>query len=167
MKVSVGQKAIWRKRSQKVCRCFATQVVKKGLTEKKECDTLLDDGRSFFNLLFILRLLLFCFVLLPFFSLFFLFLQSNHYFLQAAFETYHLMSEKWFIHASPTLFHAGTCQPQLSSCFLLTMKEDSIGGIYDTLKQVHRSGGSSHENKQQRCAASDRRRLLRVDWWTR
>lgn len=56
--------------------------------------------------------------------------------LQAAFETYHLMSEKWFIHASPTLFHAGTCQPQLSSCFLLTTKEDSISGIYDTLKQV-------------------------------
>ncbi|CAB1111582.1 unnamed protein product [Ectocarpus sp. CCAP 1310/34] len=55
--------------------------------------------------------------------------------LEAAFETYHLMSEKWFIHASPTLFHAGTCQPQLSSCFLLTTKEDSIAGIYDTLKQ--------------------------------
>ncbi|CAM9141847.1 unnamed protein product [Scytosiphon promiscuus] len=55
--------------------------------------------------------------------------------LKAAFETYHLMSEKWFIHASPTLFHAGTCQPQLSSCFLLTTKEDSISGIYDTLKQ--------------------------------
>lgn len=48
------------------------------------------------------------------------------------------MSEKWFIHASPTLFHAGTCQPQLSSCFLLTTKEDSIAGIYDTLKQVER-----------------------------
>ncbi|CAM9968393.1 unnamed protein product, partial [Laminaria digitata] len=56
-------------------------------------------------------------------------------FLQAAFETYHLMAEKWFIHASPTLFHAGTCHPQLSSCFLLTTKEDSISGIYDTLKQ--------------------------------
>lgn len=55
---------------------------------------------------------------------------------QAAFETYHLMSEKWFIHASPTLFNAGTDRPQLSSCFLLTMKEDSITGIYDTLKQV-------------------------------
>lgn len=56
--------------------------------------------------------------------------------LQAAFETYHLMSEKWFIHASPTLFHAGTSHPQLSSCFLLPAKEDSIVGIYDTLKQV-------------------------------
>lgn len=55
---------------------------------------------------------------------------------QAAFETYHFMSEKWFIHASPTLFNSGTDRPQLSSCFLLTMKEDSINGIYDTLKQV-------------------------------
>lgn len=44
------------------------------------------------------------------------------------------------IHASPTLFHAGTCQPQLSSCFLLAMKEDSIAGIYDTLKQVGGAG---------------------------
>ena len=55
--------------------------------------------------------------------------------IQAALETYHLMSEKWFIHATPTLFNAGTIMPQLSSCFLLTMKEDSIAGIYDTLKQ--------------------------------
>jgi ribonucleoside-diphosphate reductase alpha chain len=53
----------------------------------------------------------------------------------AAIETYHLMSEKWFTHATPTLFNAGTPKPQLSSCFLLTMKEDSIDGIYDTLKQ--------------------------------
>jgi ribonucleoside-diphosphate reductase alpha chain len=53
----------------------------------------------------------------------------------AAIETYHLMSEKWFTHATPTLFNAGTPKPQLSSCFLLTMKEDSIEGIYDTLKQ--------------------------------
>jgi ribonucleoside-diphosphate reductase alpha chain len=53
----------------------------------------------------------------------------------AAIETYHLMSEKWFTHATPTLFNAGTPKPQLSSCFLLTMKEDSIVGIYDTLKQ--------------------------------
>ena len=55
--------------------------------------------------------------------------------LDAAIETYHLMSEKWFTHATPTLFNAGTPKPQLSSCFLLTMKEDSINGIYDTLKQ--------------------------------
>ena len=50
-------------------------------------------------------------------------------------ETYNLLSEKWFTHATPTLFNAGTPKPQLSSCFLLTMKEDSIPGIYDTLKQ--------------------------------
>lgn len=53
----------------------------------------------------------------------------------AALETYNYMSEKWFIHASPTLFHAGTPRPQMSSCFLLSMKDDSIDGIYDTLKQ--------------------------------
>ncbi len=52
----------------------------------------------------------------------------------AAIETYNLMSEKWFIHATPTLFNAGTPKPQMSSCFLLSMKEDSISGIYDTLK---------------------------------
>jgi len=50
-------------------------------------------------------------------------------------ETYNLMSEKWFIHATPTLFNAGTNRPQLSSCFLLAMREDSIEGIFDTLKQ--------------------------------
>ena len=50
-------------------------------------------------------------------------------------ETYNLLSEKWCTHATPTLFNAGTPKPQLSSCFLLTMKEDSINGIYDTLKQ--------------------------------
>jgi len=49
-------------------------------------------------------------------------------------ETYSLMSSKYFTHASPTLFNAGTPQPQLSSCFLVTMKGDSIEGIYDTLK---------------------------------
>lgn len=54
----------------------------------------------------------------------------------AALETYKLMSEKWFTHATPTLFNAGTPKPQLSSCFLLTMKDDSIDGIYDTLKQT-------------------------------
>ncbi len=53
-----------------------------------------------------------------------------------AVKTYHLMSERWFTHATPTLFNAGTPKPQLSSCFLLTMKDDSIDGIYDTLKQT-------------------------------
>lgn len=52
----------------------------------------------------------------------------------AAIETYELLSDKWFTHATPTLFNAGTPKPQLSSCFLLTMKDDSIDGIYDTLK---------------------------------
>ncbi|XP_018430432.1 PREDICTED: ribonucleoside-diphosphate reductase large subunit isoform X1 [Nanorana parkeri] len=55
--------------------------------------------------------------------------------IEAAIETYNLLSEKWFTHASPTLFNAGTNRPQLSSCFLLCMKDDSIEGIYDTLKQ--------------------------------
>ncbi|AMQ54884.1 ribonucleoside-diphosphate reductase subunit alpha [Algoriphagus sanaruensis] len=55
--------------------------------------------------------------------------------IESAIETYNLLSEKWFTHATPTLFNAGTPKPQLSSCFLLTMKEDSIDGIYDTLKQ--------------------------------
>jgi ribonucleoside-diphosphate reductase alpha chain len=55
--------------------------------------------------------------------------------IDAAIETYNLMSEKWFTHATPTLFNAGTPKAQLSSCFLLTVKEDSIDGIYDTLKQ--------------------------------
>ncbi|MDX2359611.1 MAG: ribonucleoside-diphosphate reductase subunit alpha [Crocinitomicaceae bacterium] len=50
-------------------------------------------------------------------------------------KTYNLMSEGWFTHATPTLFNSGTPKPQMSSCFLLTMKEDSIEGIYDTLKQ--------------------------------
>ncbi len=54
--------------------------------------------------------------------------------IDAAIETYNLMSEKWFIHATPTLFNAGTPKPQMSSCFLLSMKEDSINGIYETLK---------------------------------
>lgn len=55
--------------------------------------------------------------------------------IESAIETYNLMSEKWFTHATPTLFNAGTPKPQLSSCFLLTMQDDSIPGIYDTLKQ--------------------------------
>ncbi|MAR67614.1 MAG: ribonucleoside-diphosphate reductase subunit alpha [Crocinitomicaceae bacterium] len=54
---------------------------------------------------------------------------------EAAIKTYNLMSEGWFTHATPTLFNAGTPKPQMSSCFLLTMKEDSINGIYDTLQQ--------------------------------
>lgn len=49
-------------------------------------------------------------------------------------ETYNLMSQRYFTHASPTLFNAGTPSPQMSSCFLVAMKEDSIDGIYDTLK---------------------------------
>jgi ribonucleoside-diphosphate reductase alpha chain len=54
----------------------------------------------------------------------------------AAIKTYNLMSEKYFTHASPTLFNSGTNKAQLSSCFLLTMKDDSIEGIYETLKQT-------------------------------
>lgn len=54
--------------------------------------------------------------------------------LDAVVETYTMMSEGWFTHATPTLFNSGTPKPQMSSCFLLTMKEDSITGIYDTLK---------------------------------
>jgi ribonucleoside-diphosphate reductase alpha chain len=56
--------------------------------------------------------------------------------IDAALETYELMSKKYFTHATPTLFNAGTPKPQMSSCFLLTMKDDSIDGIYDTLKQT-------------------------------
>ena len=56
--------------------------------------------------------------------------------IEAAINTYNLMSEKWFTHATPTLFNAATPKPQMSSCFLLTMKDDSIDGIYDTLKQT-------------------------------
>jgi ribonucleoside-diphosphate reductase alpha chain len=55
---------------------------------------------------------------------------------ESAIKTYNLMSERWFTHATPTLFNAGTPKPQMSSCFLLTMKDDSIDGIYDTLKQT-------------------------------
>jgi ribonucleoside-diphosphate reductase alpha chain len=59
-------------------------------------------------------------------------------------KTYNLMSEGWFTHATPTLFNAGTPKPQMSSCFLLTMKEDSIKGIYETLQncaQISQSAG--------------------------
>ncbi|CAK9201896.1 unnamed protein product [Sphagnum troendelagicum] len=55
--------------------------------------------------------------------------------IEAVLKTYHTMSQRWFTHASPTLFNAGTARPQLSSCFLVCMKEDSIEGIYDTLKE--------------------------------
>ncbi len=56
--------------------------------------------------------------------------------LAAVKETYELMSKKFFTHATPTLFNSGTPKPQMSSCFLLAMKDDSIDGIYDTLKQT-------------------------------
>ncbi|OUS42957.1 ribonucleotide reductase [Ostreococcus tauri] len=55
--------------------------------------------------------------------------------IEKAIDTYHMLSERWMTHASPTLFNAGTPRPQLSSCFLICMKEDSIEGIYDTLKE--------------------------------
>lgn len=54
--------------------------------------------------------------------------------LSAVLETYELLSERWFTHATPTLFNASTPKPQMSSCFLVGMKNDSIDGIYDTLK---------------------------------
>ncbi|MFM9060196.1 MAG: ribonucleotide reductase N-terminal alpha domain-containing protein, partial [Bacteroidota bacterium] len=54
----------------------------------------------------------------------------------SALHTYELLSERWFTHATPTLFNAGTPKPQLSSCFLLSLQDDSIDGIYDTLKQT-------------------------------
>ena len=56
--------------------------------------------------------------------------------MEAAVETYELMSKKFFTHATPTLFNSGTPKPQMSSCFLLQMQDDSIDGIYDTLKQT-------------------------------
>lgn len=61
----------------------------------------------------------------------------------AAIETYEMMSRKYFTHATPTLFNAGTPKPQMSSCFLLTMKDDSIDGIYDTLKQCSKISQSA------------------------
>jgi ribonucleoside-diphosphate reductase alpha chain len=64
--------------------------------------------------------------------------------IESALKTYNLMSEGWFTHATPTLFNSGTPKPQMSSCFLLTTKEDSINGIYDTLKscaQISQSAG--------------------------
>ena len=56
--------------------------------------------------------------------------------IEEAIETYNLMSKKFFTHATPTLFNSGTPKPQMSSCFLLQMQDDSIDGIYDTLKQT-------------------------------
>jgi len=56
--------------------------------------------------------------------------------IKSALDTYELMSKRYFTHATPTLFNSGTPKPQMSSCFLLTMREDSIDGIYDTLKQT-------------------------------
>ena len=55
--------------------------------------------------------------------------------IESAIQTYNLMSEKWFIHATPTLFNAGTPKPQLSSCFLLSTTDDSIDGIFETLSR--------------------------------
>ncbi len=63
--------------------------------------------------------------------------------LESAIETYDLMSKKYFTHATPTLFNSGTPKPQMSSCFLLTMKDDSIDGIYDTLKQCSKISQSA------------------------
>ena len=63
--------------------------------------------------------------------------------IDAAIETYEMMSKKYFTHATPTLFNAGTPKPQMSSCFLLTMKDDSIDGIYDTLKQCSKISQSA------------------------
>lgn len=63
--------------------------------------------------------------------------------IEAAVETYNMMSKGLFTHATPTLFNAGTPKPQMSSCFLLQMKDDSIDGIYDTLKQTARISQSA------------------------
>ena len=63
--------------------------------------------------------------------------------IDAAVETYNMMSKGLFTHATPTLFNAGTPKPQMSSCFLLQMKDDSIDGIYDTLKQTARISQSA------------------------
>ncbi|NJC26640.1 ribonucleoside-diphosphate reductase subunit alpha [Neolewinella antarctica] len=62
----------------------------------------------------------------------------HHEDIDSAIETYQLMSEKWFIHATPTLFNSGTPKPQMSSCFLLSMTDDSIEGIFETLRRCAR-----------------------------
>jgi ribonucleoside-diphosphate reductase alpha chain len=67
----------------------------------------------------------------------------HHDNIEKALKTYDLMSEGWFTHATPTLFNSGTPTPQMSSCFLLTMQEDSLDGIYDTLKQCARISKSA------------------------
>ncbi len=63
--------------------------------------------------------------------------------IEAAIETYDLMSQRWFIHATPTLFNAGTPKPQLSSCFLLSAVDDSISGIFETLSRCARISQSA------------------------
>ena len=63
--------------------------------------------------------------------------------IESAIQTYQLMSEKWFIHATPTLFNSGTPKPQMSSCFLLSMTEDSIEGIFETLRRCARISQSA------------------------
>jgi ribonucleotide reductase alpha subunit len=76
-----------------------------------------------------------------------------------AVETYNLLSEKWFTHATPTLFNAGTPRPQMSSCFLVQMREDSIEGIYDTLKTTalisKSAGGTRRMPVASWCARTD------------
>ena len=73
-------------------------------------------------------------------------------------ETYDLMSQKWFTHATPTLFNAGTPRPQLSSCFLIAMEDDSIDGIFNTLKECAQiskwSGGIGLHAHKIRCTGS-------------
>jgi ribonucleoside-diphosphate reductase alpha subunit len=61
-------------------------------------------------------------------------IEQNTYILDLIKETYDLMSQKYFTHATPTLFNAGTPRPQLSSCYLIAMEDDSLDGIYNTLK---------------------------------
>jgi ribonucleoside-diphosphate reductase alpha chain len=63
--------------------------------------------------------------------------------IESAIDTYDMMSKRYFTHATPTLFNAGTPKPQMSSCFLITAKDDSIDGIYDTLKQTARISQSA------------------------
>lgn len=63
--------------------------------------------------------------------------------IDAAIETYDLMSKRFFTHATPTLFNSGTPKPQMSSCFLISMRDDSIDGIYDTLKQCSKISQSA------------------------
>lgn len=78
--------------------------------------------------------------------------------IKGAIETYEMMSKKYFTHATPTLFNSGTINPQLSSCFLVAMQEDSIEGIYDTLKQAARisqyAGGLGIHIHNIRCKGS-------------